>query len=52
MVTRKAANFQWGQEHRAAFETDGKLFSKHATLTNIEPDDILIIGELATGDSL
>jgi hypothetical protein len=36
--------------------TSGKLISMHATLTNIEPDDSLImdiifIYDLATGDS-
>ena len=55
-VTRETANFQWGQEQRAAFVTSGKLISMHATLTNIEPDDTLImdiifIGELVTGNS-
>lgn len=37
------ANFQWGQKQRAAFVTAGKLISVHATLTNTEPDDVLIM---------
>ena len=50
MVTRKAANFQWGQEQRAAFVTADKLRSLHAALTNTEPDDSLIMGVIFIGN--
>lgn len=38
MVTRKADNFQWEQEQRAAFPIASKLNSMHASMTNIDPD--------------
>lgn len=42
-VTKKAAELQWGQEKREAFEMACNHISEHVTLTNIKPDDSLII---------
>jgi hypothetical protein len=57
MVTRKSANFQWENKQRVSFVTACKVISIHTALTNIEPDDTLIvniifIGEFVIRDSL